>query len=292
MDDSRTLPIPGLVRTYSSVKGKQKKSDMFVPQGICRAGRFWLVTAYDSDGKCNSVIYAVDPVRKKLVSTIALPNRYHAGGIAFDGENIWLTGDTSDKYHGDPFLQYIRYSDFIRMTEKPVYMVSENEISEPVYIKNKPSFLEYDSGTIWVGTYIGKKSTSESYMYGYKLIPGEDGVKLNTLFLTVISGLDSSAQGADIDGNNLYISSSYKGSSIGVRSSFVTKYNIKPIKDGNQNISLTSREIKRIEVPKMNEEVLIENGKVYINFESAAEAWKYSLIMTDRILSLDESLWD
>ena len=40
MDDDNTLPIPGLVKTYSLFKGKGQLSKQFVPQGICRAGRF------------------------------------------------------------------------------------------------------------------------------------------------------------------------------------------------------------------------------------------------------------
>ena len=292
MDDDRTLPIPGLVRTYSSANGKGRLSKQFIPQGICRAERYWLVTGYDGDKKCSTVIYVVDPERRKLITTIALPNKYHAGGIAFDGENIWITGDTSDKYKDDPFLQYIRYDDFVSMLDKPLHIVTDDEISLPVYIKNKPSFLEYDDGTLWVGTYIGKKNTSEAYMYGYKVISADEDVKLNTIFLTVISGLDSSAQGADIEGNNLYVSSSYNGGNMVVKSSFITKYNIKPIKDGQQNLSVTSREVKRVEVPKMNEEILVEDGKVHINFESASETWKTAVIMTDRILSLDQDLWD
>ncbi|MBR2546888.1 MAG: hypothetical protein IKF07_01670 [Eubacterium sp.] len=316
MDDKTTLPIPGLVKTYSSSNGKGKMSDEFIPQGICRADKYWLVTAYDAKEKLNTVIYVVDPDKKKLVSTIALPNRYHGGGIAFDGENIWLTGDTSDKYDGDPFLQYIRFSDLICMIDKPLHIVTENEISKPVYIKNKPSFLEFDEithdkkiggeagqsdtdntvkhneGTIWVGTYIGKSSSKEAYLYGYRLLRGKDEVKLNTILVSVIYGLDSSAQGVDIDGDSLYVSSSYGGLSIGLKSSFITKYNIRPIKEGRQNLSVVSREISRIEVPKMNEEILIEDDKVFINFESASEMWKNAVIMTDRILSLDKSLWN
>ena len=340
MDDSLTLPIPGLILTSSASKGKVTESNQFVPQGICRADNYWLVTAYDAERKCNSVIYAVDPARRELVSTVILPYRYHAGGIAFDGENIWLTGDTSDKYKDEPFLQYIRYDDFLDMISSSFHRVAKNEISERVYIKNKPSFLEYDSGTLWVGTYIGKKNTSDAFIYGYDIITsgGDSGmppdaasdtdsdigsvtasdtdsdmgsdaasdtdshtdsavaanrdVKLNTIMFSVISGIDSSAQGVDIDGDYMYVSSSSKGYIAGVKSSFVTKYSIRPLRDGMNNLSVSGRELKRVEVPKMNEEILAEDGHIYILFESASEAWKKAVIMTDRILAVDQSLWN
>ena len=292
IDDSTTIPIPGIVKTYSTSDGKQTQSDKFIPQGICRAGRFWLVTAYDAEKKCNSVVYAVDPDQKELVSTIAVPNKYHAGGIAFDGENIWLTGNTSGSYKGEPFLQYVKFDDFMKMTETPLYTMSEEEISKPVYIKNTPSFLEYDDGIIWVGTYIGRFNTNESYLYGYKVVRDDDQTGLNTDYVKKITGFDSSAQGADIDGDYLYVSSSFQGSTVGVKTSFVTKYNIKPIKGRRKNLSVTDREVSRIEVPKMNEEILIEDGKVHIVFESASDTWRGAVIMTDRILALEQSLWD
>jgi hypothetical protein len=53
-----------------------------------------LVTAYDVRKKLNSVIYVIDMNSMELVSTLTMPNMFHAGGIAFDGENIWMTGET------------------------------------------------------------------------------------------------------------------------------------------------------------------------------------------------------
>ena len=292
MDDSLTIPIPGLVETYTYAKGGMTGSDQFVPQGICRAGDLWLITAYDAEKKCNSVIYAVDPERKEIVSTVIMPNKFHAGGVAFDGENIWLTGDTSDKYKGNPFLQYIRYEDFMNMTEEPFHRVSAAEISDPVYIKNKPSFLECDNGMLWVGTYIGSRSTHDAYMYGYRIEKTETGAALNTIAVSVISGIDSSAQGADIEGDYMYVSSSYKGAIAGIKSSFVTKYSIRPVYEGRSVLDVEGREVKRIEVPKMNEELLVENGRIHLNFESATEVWKKAVINTDRILAVDQSLWN
>lgn len=292
MDDSLTIPIPGLVETYTYAKGRMTGSDQFVPQGICRAGDYWLITAYDAEKKNNSVIYVVSPERRELVSTIMLPNKFHAGGIAFDGEEIWLTGDTSDKYKGNPFLQYIRYEDLLKMAEEPFHIVSDDEISEAVYIKNKPSFLECDNGMLWVGTYIGSKSSHDAYMYGYRIENTEKGAALNTIAVSVISGIDSSAQGADIEDDYLYVSSSYKGAIAGIKSSFVTKYSIRPVYEGRTVLDVEGREVKRIEVPKMNEELLVENGRIHLNFESATEVWRTAVINTDRILAVDQSLWN
>ena len=257
---------------------------------MCRAGKYMLITAYDVKKKYNSVIYAVDMDEMRLVSTLTMPNRFHAGGITFDGENIWTTGETSDKYKGDPFVQYMTYETFLDHLDEPVSEVEESELSRYIYIKNKPSFLEYDNGTLWVGTYAGRKNTSEAYMYGYDIIGDPGNRKLNTIMYSIIAGIDSSAQGADIEDDFLYVSSSYNSASP-LKTSFITKYNLKNSETGTGNYIVEGHEMKRVEVPKMNEEIIVDDSTVYINFESGASYWKYALINTDRVLAVDLSLW-
>ena len=292
MEDDFTYPTPGLIETrYVGKDGKIKTSAEYVPQGLCSTGEYWLSTAYDGGREGNSVIYAVDSGTKKLVSTLTLPNRYHVGGIAFDGKRIWITGATSDKYKGDPFVQYIDYDTFKEMLKDEVHAVTEKEISDKVFMNNKPSFLECDDGKLWVGTYIGSKDSKEAYLNGYTIIDDEKGVRLNTLMYSVLTGVDSSAQGCDIEGDYLYVSSSYMGYSASVKSSYITKYNIAPVKEGAADLNISNRAVSKVEVPKMNEEILVEDGKVFINFESGANEWWYAAMNTDRILAVKEKIW-
>jgi len=108
---------------------------------------------------------------------------------------------------------------------------------------------------------------------------------------SVITGIDSSAQGVDIKGNYMYVSSSFAGAINSIRSSFVTKYNIKEVKKGNTDINVSGKELKRIEVPKMNEELIVTDGSVIINFEAAADCWLTTVIATDRLLAVSDSIW-
>ena len=291
IDDDRTIPIPGIVETYTTGKDSNSISFGYVPQGLCKAGDFFLVTAYDGDKERNSVIYVVDFAEKKIISTLTLPNKYHAGGIAFDGERIWVTGATSDKYEGDPFVQYIDYADFEEMIQHPLCRVTKKKISPKVYIKNKPSFLECTNGVLWVGTYVASKNTQRGYMNGYPISSQNGKVKLDTMMYYVISGIDSSAQGAAIYGNYLYVSSSYMGWTSRIKSSFVTMYDIDKLYKGKTQINLSGREIRRIEVPKMNEEIEIDEGILYINYESAYDGWPVPVIRTDRIMAVRRNLW-
>ncbi|MBR3200636.1 MAG: hypothetical protein IKG17_04775 [Mogibacterium sp.] len=288
--DDKTMPIPGLVETCIETGGVSSSSNQYIPQGMCRAGDYMLITAYDVKKKHNSVIYAVDINGMSLVSTLTMPNMFHAGGIAFDGENIWMTGETSDKYKGNPFVQYMTYETFLSHIDEPVTEVKESELSQYIYIKNKPSFLECDNGTLWVGTYAGRKKTTDAYMYGYEIIGEPGNRRLNTLMYSIIAGIDTSAQGADIVGDYLYVSSSYNSASL-MKTSYITKYNLRRSDTGTGNYLVEGHEMKRVEVPKMNEELVVDGSTMYINFESGASYWKYVLIRTDRVLALDLSLW-
>jgi hypothetical protein len=291
MDDDRAMPIPGVVETC--IKGEKRRSthDDYVPQGLCRAEQYFLVTAYDGEKENNSVIYVVDTEEQKVVSTLTLPNRYHAGGITFDGERIWLTGATSDKYEGKPFLQYIEYPVFKKVISESLHRITEGEISEKVYIKNKPSFLEYSDGVLWVGTYVASRNTERGFLNGYPVLSDGEKVKLDTMMYYVISGIDSSAQGAAINGSRLYVSSSYMGWTSRVKTSFVTMYDISDVIRGKTHINVSGKEVRRIEVPKMNEEIMIYQGILYINFESAYDGWPAPVIRTDRIIAVRGNLW-
>jgi hypothetical protein len=127
-------------------------------------------------------------------------------------------------------------------------------------------------------------------MYGYDIIGEPGDRRLNTIMYSIIAGLDSSAQGADIAGDYLYVSSSCKSTSR-MKTSFVTKYNLKASQTGTGDYLVEGHEMKRVEVPKMNEEIIVDDSAVYINFESAASRWRFALINTDRVLAVDLSLW-
>ena len=108
---------------------------------------------------------------------------------------------------------------------------------------------------------------------------------------SIIAGIDSSAQGADIDGDHLYVSSSYGGANEAVKSSFITTYNIAPAVNGDTDLNVTERELKRVEVPKMNEEIIVTGSEVLMNFEAAADCWKKVVLPTDRILAVKATVW-
>ena len=86
--------VPGLAYTRFT----DSSSAQMVPQGICLAGEYMLITAYDKARRSNSVIYVMSGEtdgNQRLLTVLELPERNHAGGIAFDGKHIWVARSTS-----------------------------------------------------------------------------------------------------------------------------------------------------------------------------------------------------
>ena len=82
--------IPGLAHT--DVNGQDCTT--MVPQGICIAGDYMIISAYDASGQCDSVLYVLsntNPASRKYLTTLVLPNKAHVGGIAFDGSYLWVS---------------------------------------------------------------------------------------------------------------------------------------------------------------------------------------------------------
>ena len=89
--------IPGLAQTD---QGKNTVCRTMIPQGVCVAGNYLLVSAYDNKSevevkdsnykhsdKHNSVIYVIDKNTKKYITTIILENNTsHVGALAWNGK--------------------------------------------------------------------------------------------------------------------------------------------------------------------------------------------------------------
>ena len=82
--------IPGLTNT--NVLGTNCKT--MVPQGMCKMNDLVLISAYDSEGKANSVIYVLNS--DGLLATMVLPFRSHVGGLIYDGTNVWIVNGETD----------------------------------------------------------------------------------------------------------------------------------------------------------------------------------------------------
>ena len=160
--------IPGLEVT--DVLGEP--CSQMVPQGICVAGDYMLITAYDNgksyrkskDYKVSrSVIYVLsnrNPGNRRLLTTIVLPDINHVGGVAFDGKNVWIAKSTTQKCS---LVSYNVIRDAVNSGQSSYEL---KEYDQNVDCGCVASFLAYHRGKLWVGTYsnrISRKGTLRGF---------------------------------------------------------------------------------------------------------------------------------
>lgn len=171
-DDS--TPVPGLQSTDILGEG----CSQMVPQGICIAGDYMIVTAYDSGyfykdatgRSCHkispSVLYVLsnqNPRNRELLTTIVLPDKNHVGGVAFDGRNIWIAKST------DRQCSVISYETLEEAVSSGKSSYELSEYGQNVYCGSVASFVTWHEGRLWVGTYsnrISSKGMLRSYTVG------------------------------------------------------------------------------------------------------------------------------
>lgn len=142
--------VPGLAPTADDdlTKGYIQCNNL-CPQGICFAGDYLLTTAYCMDGVHNSCIFIYNKKSGEYLKTLVLKKKSHVGGVAYDGENIWIChSDSKD-------LQRISYTSLksYAVGNKGVIQPDELELQG---IESKPSAVAYNpvDGYIWVAEYI------------------------------------------------------------------------------------------------------------------------------------------
>lgn len=149
----KSYVIPGIKMTNNIGFG----STYMVSQAICFAGDYMLVSAYDAISEETSVVYVMDKDTRKYICTLSLPDYYHAGGMAYDGVNIWISTGKS-------------VSCFTIMDVEAA--VKSGEDSSPVLykttcpVKTQASFVTYYKKKLWIGEH---KETSSSKMYSYTI---------------------------------------------------------------------------------------------------------------------------
>ena len=158
--------LPGLAPTADDdlTKGYIQCNNL-CPQGMCFAGKYMLTSSYCMDDVHNSCIFIYDRQTGEYLKTLVLKKKSHVGGIAFDGENIWIC-------HADSYdLQRISYLSLEKYAvgKKGWIQPDELELKE---ISSKPSAIAYNKldGYLWVAQYNKKNSTK---MYAYKYEAGE-----------------------------------------------------------------------------------------------------------------------
>ena len=242
-EEDMAIPVPGVERTKFA---DDDYAYNMVPQGLCTAGDYMLVTAYDYNKEHNSVIYVISD--GELLSVLVLPDKNHMGGIAFDGEYVWVARSTSKE------IGAIRYEDIVAAASTEV---AEINYYEKVKCDTTASFITYFDEKIWVGLYDENNSGT---LYGYTIDKSGEKMTLKTEHVLSIPKRTQGAAFFTLDGETyLAVSCSYSR----YLSSKLTLFTV-------DFESEKTEKCKTFRLPPMYEEVEYTDGYLYVMSESAA----------------------
>lgn len=255
--------IPGLVTT--NVNGFS--STTMCPQGITFAGDYLLQTAYDISDEENSVIYVMDKTTKELLTTLILPSKTHAGGICFDGLNVWVP--TGKRVSSIPFTDI----EAAVANGQPYSLIT---YTTTCVLDNTVSFMTYYQEKLWVGTY---NELEETYMYSYT-IENKDTVPTLTQTDTIamptrVQGVAFTKKGTLILSRSCQLHKDLRGY---MRQIDLYQPDFENVTDG---IIELGELINTVEMPSMNEGIAINGSYLYVTYETAA--FKDSAYKMDRI---------
>lgn len=252
-----STPIPGLECTnfYESV------SDQMVPQGICTAGNYMVITAYDKSRKENSVLYVMsnqDAADRQLLTTIVLPDQNHVGGITFDGSSLWIARSTT-RYVSEIRLAHIEEA---VASGRPVCFLDDYD--SDLYCGVTASFVSYQDDRLWVGT-SQSFITKQGMLSVFRMVSDEDGMDLEREFTMEIPKNTQGISFMDLEEKQYMLLDVSQGR---FRDSYLYLYEASV---DDRKIELHCRE--KYTFPPMMEELVSDGDYTYCLFESAATCY-------------------
>ena len=254
----KSYTIPGIRST--NVNGFESTS--MCPQGLTFANDYLLISAYDSYGEENSVIYVLDKEFKDLLTVIVLPNKTHAGGITFDGENVWITNGKK--------LCTIDFNE-LDVAAQECAIFKTVEFTGTYELDKKASFLDWYKDQIWAGSF---EYTTNGTLRSYAITRDEE----NNINLTEQSSvtIPPAVQGVTFSGNKMILSRAY---------GYTSELNIYKASNIGKTNMKTGNIKKTVKMPALNEEIAVYGNYLFVNFESATPDSK-ALNHMDRVVAV------
>ena len=244
--------IPGMPGTREEdAKENRITETSQYPQGICITDEYLLVSAYSGEkGGGLGCIHVFDRKTGTYCATIGTKKNSHMGGLAFDGKRIWVC------HSGSGTLGCIPYS-YVRQvaSRMPQSVVDCSASFEEYNVSNTPSCIAFYDGMIWVATHT---KLFCSRMAAYQMT--ERGLKQ-----VKSCRIPDKVQGIVFDEEGrVYVSTSFGRK----KSSYLKVYESCSKMDEHPN-----RPMVKIEMPPCSEEIVLDDQKIYVLFESAAEKY-------------------
>lgn len=271
-----TLPIPGLENT--NVLGED--CSCMTPQGLCATEKYIFISAYCAAKKYsteleenknyganaqklalqenhtthNSVIYIVDKISGEYVKNLVLPDTNHVGGLATDGENIFVAKST------DKQVSVITLSQIQNAIASDEYSVKA-EYDYSVDCSVTASFVTYYNDILWVGVF---DEENDGALCGFTV--DNNSFELSEAVTLTIPAKANGASFTEINGEVCFnVNSSYGRKNLSdVYLYSVTNY-------GAENMAITLKDTYKAP-PTIQNSCFIEDKVLFI-FESAATCY-------------------
>ncbi len=280
--------IPGLRQT--NVLGEN--CDTMTPQSICAVDNLIVIGAYDSDEKCNSVMYIL--LNGELVATMVMPNDTHMGAMAYDGKTLWVGDTVNDRMIGYTYNDLGGAIYYTKASGAKSVMMNVDDCPK-ISLKTNPSFATYYDGVLWVGKYEDSIFKDTPYIYGYNLT--YSGNKLNSCVAKYEMEAPLKTQGMTFykhsPSDTLYLVISQSHGRINKSKFIVYKpSDIKSAsyKNGYYQVYKNDR-IKDITMPNMSQGICWNSNNMLTLFESAATIYSEEFfkanVITDCFCKLD-----
>lgn len=263
----KSFAIPGMKNTNVAGFSATK----MIPQGICQAGGYYLISAYDYYGQDESVIYILNRSNHSYITTLVLPNKAQVNAMAYDGTNIWISKGSN--------VAYFPYSVITAAVNSGSSYSALSEYTGYMKINTKPQVLAYHDNVLWAAA---TNSGTSSYMYGYTISKNNGVCSLTQKYYMAIP---SKVQGITFDSDGyMYMTRSYRTNSS--KSGYVSQ-----IRTYKPNLTAPNKKggvakgaiVKKRALPPMAEGVATYGSYVYVVYSGC----KYSTCKykVDRVIA-------
>lgn len=273
--------VPGL----SSTDILGKNCNRMVPQGICFAEDYMIISAYDGgenkggSKKNPSVLYILsneDAQNRTYLTTIVLPDINHVGGLAYDGRYLWIAKSTT-KTCSAIDISAIEHAVMSGQNSCAV------EYTATVPCDMTASFLTYYDNRLWIGTF-ANRSRKEGMLKSFQ-IKGS-GRRLALEEVNSVS-IPYNANGINIEKVGQRVCMAVMTSFSRASDSTVYLYELE--NDDTAKIRKVYHGIYKF--PPMGEEIASDGTDAYFIFESAAtcytkQAYRKCMNPVDRVCAV------
>ena len=289
-----------LVTFKQTISNPDGTVDIAVPQGLCHTEDYTIITAYNGNQKYRSqitllsenpeemellgllsfdnraMLIILDNETNEEVSVLRLPDDNHVGGIATDGENLYIA--KSSEYE----ISVIEYNNLKECIQNNGTQI---EYDKSLECKNFPSYITYNDDKLWVGTWRNENIIDyQSKMCAYEI--QDDGLEKVNEF--VIPQYSNGACFVDKYNQKLLVLSVSNGRYM---DSFIMAYRVDQDKNDIEKIGQIKAPplAENIDLVDENLNILFESGSpVYSGITGKSTAYPidgYMSVNTDKLFS-------